>query len=174
MTGGQYGAVDAGESRRWRVDPAVSKIWFEARWMFGICTVIGIFEHFDGWAVLQDDNSLVGELTITASSVHTGNRLRDHDLQNRFFLDTTTYPVITLTSGDVTITGRSITGAGHLVVRNRQVKVPVHGTARVDADHLTLSGSATIDVRQFGWPTALGYIRRSLVLNAALSLGRHG
>jgi polyisoprenoid-binding protein YceI len=158
---------------RWQLDPAVSRIWFEARWMFGMCTVVGIFERFDGWVVLHEDGSLVGELTIDASSVKTGNRLRDHDLQNRFFLHSAKYPVITLTSRDMAITSRSVTGTGHLLARDRSAEIPVHGTARVDADHMTVSGSATLDVRQLGWPTALGYIRRSLVVNGALSLGRH-
>lgn len=173
MIGGRNAVSDKGAAR-WRIDPAVSRIWFEARWMFGMCTVVGVFERFDGWALQRDDGSLVGELTIDASSVNTGNRLRDHDLQNRFFLDSERYPVITLTSSDMVITSRSVTGTAHLLARDRSAKVPVHGTARVDADHMTVSGSATLDVRQFGWPTALGYIRRSLVVNGALSLGQHG
>lgn len=173
MTGARHGAADARETR-WRVDPAVSKIWFEARWMFGMATVIGVFEHFDGWAELQGDGSLLGDLTIDASSVKTGNRLRDHDLQNRFFLDSGNYPTITLTSSGITVTGRSVAGTGQLFVRDRSVEFPLHGTARADLDRLTLTGSGTLDVRQFGWPTALGYIRRSLVIHGALSLGRNG
>ncbi|MCA2356960.1 MULTISPECIES: YceI family protein [Mycobacterium] len=147
---------------------------FEARWMFGICTATGVFERCDGWALLPGNGSLVGELSIDSSSVNTGNRLRDHDLQKKLFLDSRNYPVITLTSGDVTIAGRSIAGAGHLTVRDRSVEVPVCGTACVDADRLILKGSATLDVRRFGWPTAFGYIRRSLIVNAAVSLVRHG
>jgi polyisoprenoid-binding protein YceI len=152
----------------------VSKIWFEAGWMFGMCTAIGVFERFDGWAQLDDDGSLAGELTIEASSVNTGNRLRDHHLNNRLFLDSGNYPTLTLTANSVTVTGRSVSGSGQLLVRERRVTFPLHGTARADADHLTMTGSANLDVRQFGWPTALGYIRRSLVINGALSLARDG
>lgn len=142
--------------------------------MFGICTTKGIFEHFGGWAVLDGDGSVGGQLTIDASSVNTGNRLRDRDLQNRLFLDSTNYPVITFTSDEVTIAGRSITGAGRLSVRDRSVEVPVCGAARIDTDRLNLTGSATLDVRLLGLPTAFGYIRRSLVVNAAVALVRHG
>ena len=173
MTGAQYGTSGVRKSR-WRIDPSVSRIWFEAKWMFGMCTAIGVFERFDGWAQLQDDGSLAGELTIEASSVNTGNRLRDHDLHNRLFLDSRNYPTLTLTAEGVTVTGRSVAGSGQLLVRARSATFPLHGTARADADHLTLTGSATVDVRQFGWPTALGYIGRSLVINGALSLDRDG
>lgn len=173
MTGGRYVGSQT-EQPLWRVDPAVSRIWFEARWMFGMFTAKGVFECFDGWASMQDDGSLLGELTIDPTSVNTGNRLRDHDLQNRFFLDSANFPVIRFSSQDVTVASRTITGTGRLSVRDRSIEVPIHGTARVDADHLTMSGSATLDIRQFGWPSALGYIRRSLVINGALSLGRHG
>lgn len=159
----------------WRIDPARSSISFEARWMFGICTARGVFERTDGWVSLRSNGSLVGELTIDASSVNTGNRLRDRHLRNRLFLGSRRHPTIALTSKAVRISGTTMTGDGYLSVRGRTVKTPVSGTVRMEsADQMSVSGSATLDVRQFGWPTGLGYIRRSLVVNAAVSLSRRG
>ncbi|WP_280507822.1 YceI family protein [Nocardia flavorosea] len=172
MTDARNRASGAGASR-WRVDPATSRISFEARWMFGARTARGVFERFAGWATLHDDGSLVGELTMDPSSVNTGIRLRDRHLQNRLFLDSGNHPVITFMSRDIRLDGPSLTGAGHLVVRDRGVEVPLRGAVRIDAEQLTLSGSATLDVRRFGWPTALGYIGRSLVVDGAISLERH-
>lgn len=173
MTGEGYGEPEAGESR-WRINSAQSRISFEASWLFGARSAEGVFERFDGWALLRSDRSLVGELTIDPSSVNTRIRLRDHHLQNRFFLDSGNYPVITFTPSDVTISSRSVTGVGKLLVRDRSVNLPTSGTAQIDAGHITVSGSATLDVRQFGWPTALGYIGRSIVVKGAISLERHG
>ncbi|WP_158559939.1 YceI family protein [Prauserella sp. PE36] len=162
-----------GESR-WRVDPAGSRISFKARWMFGTLTAEGVFERFGGWALLREDGSLAGELSIDPSSVNTGIRLRDHHLQNRFFLDSANYPIITLASSHVVITSRPFRGVGSLSVRDRSVDVPIHGTAGVDVDQVILSGSATLDIRQFGWPTAFGYIGRSLTVEGAIALEPHG
>jgi polyisoprenoid-binding protein YceI len=69
---------------RWRIDPQRSGVEFHVRNLYGLQTVKGRFERYDGTLDLAAEASI--ELTIEADSLTTGNARRDEQPAVRRFL----------------------------------------------------------------------------------------
>jgi YceI-like domain len=70
---------------RWRLDPRRSSVEFRARHFWGLGTVEGHFDGYEGRLELSADPAI--ELTIDASSVQSGNPKRDRHLRSADFFD---------------------------------------------------------------------------------------
>jgi polyisoprenoid-binding protein YceI len=60
-------------SRRWAVDPRRSTVEFRVPTFWGLSTVVGHFDHFEGAYGRDDDDVPTIDLTIDADSLDTGN-----------------------------------------------------------------------------------------------------
>jgi polyisoprenoid-binding protein YceI len=66
---------------RWRIDPARSSIEFRTPTLWGLATVKGRFDRYEGTLDLDQDPAIA--LTIDAGSLDTKNKLRDKHLVPR-------------------------------------------------------------------------------------------
>ncbi len=80
----------------WRLDPARSSIEFHVPHFWGLITVKGHFERYEGTLDLQSEPAV--ELTIEADSLQTGNRKRDQHLRSADFFDVEHHPQVRFVS----------------------------------------------------------------------------
>jgi polyisoprenoid-binding protein YceI len=136
---------------RWRLDPAVSTAEFRVPHFWGLITVKGHFDHFDGWLDADHDVPQRIELTIDAASVSTRNRRRDRHLRSADFFDVDHYPEVCFRS-----TAIQSDGGGALHVRGQLTAVAGHvalelaPTVEQTGDQLSIDARTTIDQRQLG------------------------
>src|SRR5438270_7077508 len=78
-------------SGRWQVDPQASHARFVAGTLAGLVRTPGRFRSLSGSLVVEEPY-IAGALVIDASSVDTGNRMRDWHLRSRDFFDVGRHP----------------------------------------------------------------------------------
>jgi len=135
---------------RWTVDPTRTTVEFELRHLWGLHTVRGHFDRFEGAYV----EGLAGpeiELTIDAASVDTGIAKRDEHLRSPDFFFAALHPQVQFRSTRVTGLG-----SGNVHVRGTLEAagtiVPLAFDASVTAidGELLLEATTTVDQRRFG------------------------
>ena len=84
---------------RWQLDPDRSRVEFRAGHFWGLATVKGRFERYEGRLDLSAQPAI--ELTIEAASVETGNRKRDEHLRSADFFDAENQPRVRFVSDSV-------------------------------------------------------------------------
>lgn len=158
----------------WHAEPTASQLEFAVKTIWGLSTVRGRFQRFDGLLEVKPDAAR-GELTIDAESFNTGHAKRDTHLRSADFFDVSTHPTISFTvaaitpraAEDLTITG-DLAVAGHVV----RLQLPVRVTPG-EQGRLRLSTAATVAREQVGmnWNRG-GMIRGDVHLTAELELSR--
>jgi polyisoprenoid-binding protein YceI len=164
--------VRAEVESRWQLDVERTSIVFESRWLFGMATTTGTLEAASGWAVLRANGELLGEIAAGTAGISTGNRLRDRHLQNRLFFDARRHPTIVFSSRVCTVGNGRFDGMGVLSARGRTAKVRVSGIVERDTQRMRLAGATALDTRDFGLPSACGYIRRDVTVSVDARLSR--
>lgn len=87
------------------VDPLHSNVDFVARHLVA-AKVRGHFSEFEGTITIGDSiESSTVEATVQASSISTGNEMRDAHLQSADFLELEKFPTLTLKSTKITAKG---------------------------------------------------------------------
>jgi polyisoprenoid-binding protein YceI len=157
---------------RWTPEVSSSRLEFAVKTIWGLATVKGRFERFDGRLEVQPEAAR-GELTIDAASFDTGHVKRDTHLRSPDFFDVSSHPTLSFIAAaitdrageDLTITG-DLAVAGHVV----RLQLPVRVT-RGEQGRLHLSTSATVSREQVGmtWNRG-GMIRGDIHLTAELEL----
>ena len=84
----------------WRLDPARSSVEFGVPNFYGLMTVKGRFERFEGTLSLGTEPA--AQLTIDAASLDTGNARRDKHLRSPDFFDAENHPHVRFESTSVT------------------------------------------------------------------------
>jgi polyisoprenoid-binding protein YceI len=108
-------------SGRWLIDPNASHARFVARTLAGLVKTPGRFRSLSGNLVLGQSH-VAGALVIDASSIDTGNRMRDRHLRSRDFLHVKRHPQL------------------HYAVHS--IASPEPGKARIDGE-LMVAGTRT-------------------------------
>jgi polyisoprenoid-binding protein YceI len=138
-------------STSWRLDPAASIVEFRVPHFWGLLTVKGRFDRFDG----RLDAGSVGpqrlELTIDAASVSTRNRQRDRHLRSGDFFDVDHYPEVCFRSttieragdGSLRVHGVLNAAAGHIALE-------LDPTVAQTGNEMSIDVRTTIDQRQLG------------------------
>lgn len=157
---------------RWIPEPSTSRLGFAVKTMWGLVTVTGRFERFDGLLEVRPEGAR-GELTIEAPSFATGHAKRDAHLRSADFFDVASHPTLSFVAAAITARDREdLTVTGDLTVAGAVVRLqlPVRVT-RGDQGHLHLSASATVPREQVGmtWNRG-GMIRGDVQLTAELEL----
>jgi polyisoprenoid-binding protein YceI len=134
------------EKTRWRIDPARSQVEFRTPTFWGLMTVNGHFERYDGTLDLRGEPAI--ELTIDAASLDTKNKMRDRHLRSADFFDVANEPDVRFVSNRASLDGEKLTVSGRLHAAGKSIPLDVDATLRpVDGE---LEVACTTHADHFG------------------------
>ena len=145
-------------SGRWQLDSQDSSVEFRARKFWGLVTVTGHFDDYEGQLELSANPAL--ELTVDAASVQTGIGKRDRHLRSADFFDAENHPRVRFVSDSVGLNDDTLKVSGRLSARGRSIPLAVEAQVqRIDGE-LYIEAATTAPHRQLGmtW-NPLGMIR---------------
>jgi polyisoprenoid-binding protein YceI len=142
----------------WRLDPERSSVEFHVRHFYGLMTVKGHFDRYDGTLHLNRRSKV--ELMIDADSLDTKLAKRDEHLRSAAFFDVANHPQVRFESDDAELTGETLTLRGRLHAAGRSIALDVDATLRQVDGELEIEASALADHRTLGmtW-SPLGILR---------------
>jgi len=156
----------------WIVDPEATSVEFAVKTFWGLMTVHGRFDRFDGSYEVGPDGTTI-ELSIDADSLDTGHATRDKHLRSTDFFHVAEHPQVRFRSTRVhPVNGDILHVVGRLEVAGEVVPLEFPATVRQLGDALEIEATTTIDQRQLGMSSGqLGMIRppATLHVNARLS-----
>ncbi len=158
----------------WTVDPDGTSIEFVVKTFWGLMTVHGRFDRFDGSYEVGPSGATI-ELTIDADSLDTGHATRDKHLRSTDFFHVAEHPQVRFTSTRVHyVTDEILHVVGHLEVAGKVVQLEFAATVRqLDDDALEVEATTTLDQRQLGMSSGqLGMIRPPATLHVRARLSR--
>jgi len=167
-------AEDPAPAGRWRLEPADSTAEFRVPHFWGLITVRGRFQSLDGWLEIDGAGARQIELIIDASSVHTGNPMRDRHLRGADFFDVANHSVVRFRSTRVTDAGDGVVKvAGELAAAGRQVALDLEASLAQSSDQLRIEVCTPLDQRLLGlsW-SPLGMTRTPATLRVSALLQR--
>jgi polyisoprenoid-binding protein YceI len=158
---------------RWTVDPTLTTVEFEVEHLWGLHTVHGRFDRFDGSYVDGPAGPEI-ELTIDAASVDTGNARRDEHLRSWDFFDVVANPQVRFTSTRVTGMGDGhVHVSGDLEAAGTSVPLEFDASVRMIGGELAIEATTTVDQRRFGMSEGpLGNVRPPTMLHVRARLVR--
>lgn len=133
---------------RWQLDPQRSSVEFRVGNMWGLATVKGHFDHYDGRLDLSTDPAI--ELTIDAASVQTGNRRRDKHLRSADFFDAENHPRVRFLSESVVPEGDMLKVRGRLSARDQSIPVELEARVREADGEFEIEASTRASHRELG------------------------
>jgi polyisoprenoid-binding protein YceI len=133
---------------RWRIDPARSSVEFHVPNFWGLATVKGKFERYDGTLELYETPAI--ELTIEAASLNTNNKKRDTHLRSGDFFDVASHPQVRFVSDSATLSGQQLKVRGHLDAAGKSIPVDLDATVRPVGDELEVEAETHADHRHLG------------------------
>jgi polyisoprenoid-binding protein YceI len=157
----------------WSIDRDETSVEFTVKTFWGLMTVHGRFDRFDGAYEDGPDGTKI-ELTIDADSLDTGNRTRDKHLRSTDFFDITEHPRVRFTSTHVHhVTSRILHVVGRLEAAGKVVPLEFAATVRQLGDALEVEATTTVDQRRLGMSSGrLGMIRPPATLHVKARLSR--
>jgi polyisoprenoid-binding protein YceI len=160
-------------SRRWSVEADGSFANFAVKTFWGLATVRGRFQRFDGSYEVGPDGASI-EMVIDADSIDTGNEKRDTHLRSADFFGIAEHPQVRFTSTSVRDAGNGLLHVeGLLEAAGRFVPLRFNAALREVDDKLQLEASTTVDHRDFGMhPGMLAMIRPPARLHVKARLGK--
>jgi polyisoprenoid-binding protein YceI len=158
---------------RWTVDPHESAVEFAAKTFWGLATVHGRFDRFDGWYENGPDGTAI-ELTIDADSLDTGNGTRDEHLRSGGFFQAAEHPQVRFTSTRVHYVRDGILHVvGQLEAAGRSVMLEFPALVQQIGDSLQIEATTTVDQQELAMSSGtLGMIRRPVTLHVNARLNR--
>jgi polyisoprenoid-binding protein YceI len=158
---------------RWTVDGDETAVEFAVKTFWGLMTVRGHFDRFDGSYEVGPSGTTI-ELTIDADSLDTGNATRDKHLRATDFFHVVAHPQVRFTSTRVHhVTSGILHVVGQLEAAGKVVPLEFAATVRQLDDALEVEATTTIDQRQLGMSSGrLGMIRPPTTLHVKARLSR--
>jgi polyisoprenoid-binding protein YceI len=158
---------------RWTVDRDESSIEFAVKTFWGLMTVHGQFDRFDGSYEVGPEGTAI-ELTIDADSLDTRNGTRDKHLRSSAFFHVAEQPQVRFTSTRVHEVGGGILHVvGLLEAAGKTELLEFPATARPVRDGLEIEATTTVDQSRLGMSSGqLGMIRRPATLHVTARLSK--
>ena len=159
-------------TRRWALDPARSRVEFSVPTFWGLGTVVGHFDRFDGSSGRDAENVLAIDLkSIDAGSLDTGNETRDRHLRSKRFFDVAGHPQVRFSSTLINELDGTLAMNGGLEAARGEVPVALDATVREAGDDLEIEATITVDHRELGMTFGpLGMIRAPATLHVRARL----
>lgn len=136
------------ETTRWRIDPARSSIEFHVKMLWGMATVRGRFDQYEGTFDLSADPAIA--LTIDAASLDTKNEKRDAHLRSPDFFGVEEHPYLRYVSEAATLEGERLVARGRLHARGVTLPLSIEATLRSAGDELEIESATVVDYHQLG------------------------
>jgi polyisoprenoid-binding protein YceI len=158
---------------RWTVDADETSVEFAVKTFWGLMTVHGHFDRFDGSYEVGPSGTTI-ELTIDADSLDTGHATRDKHLRSTAFFQVVAHPQVRFTSSTVHhVTSEILHVVGHLEAAGKVVPLEFPATVRQLDDALEIEATTTIDQRRLGMSSGrLGMIRPPATLHVKARVNR--
>jgi polyisoprenoid-binding protein YceI len=152
----------------WRLDPARSSVEFHVRHLYGLITVTGRFDRYQGSLDLSARPAV--ELVIDADSLDTRVQKRDKHLRSDDFFDVVNHPQVRFAADTATLDGNTLKARGRLHAAGKHVPLHVDATVTAVGDGFELEATALADQRQLGMLSPLGIMRApcKLIVRARL------
>lgn len=167
--------ADEALSGRWLLDPRRSSVEFRVGNFWGLLTVKGHFDDYQGRLDLSADPAI--ELTIDAASVQTRNRRRDQHLRSGDFFDADNHPHVQFLADSVGSQAGALNVRGRLSAGGRSIPLAVDARVRRVEDELEIEATATAPHPELGMTyRPLGMIARTsrLYVNGRLTSSTEG
>jgi polyisoprenoid-binding protein YceI len=147
-------------SRRWSVEADESAVDFAIKTFWGLATVRGRFDRFEGRYEVGPDGATI-ELLIDADSIDTGNATRDRHLRSADFFGIAEHPQVRFTSTSVREAGDGLLHVeGRLEAAGRSVPLWFDAAVKDVDDEVQVEATTTVDHRELGMHSGLlGMIR---------------
>jgi len=136
------------EHARWRLDPGRSSVEFHAKTLWGLVTVNGRFDDYEGRLDFSKEPAI--ELTIDAASLDTGNAKRDKHLRSADFFAVGEHPHVRFVSAGATRIGDRLRVRGELHSAGRSVPLELVATLRRAGGEYEIAAETTVDQRELG------------------------
>jgi len=133
---------------RWELDPARSNVEFRVGHFWGLITVKGHFDEYDGRLNLAADPAI--ELTIDAASLDTGHRKRDKHLRSADFFDAARTPQVRFVSESVVPQDGTLTVRGSLFARGRSIPLELDAEVHRVGEELGIKAATSAPHRELG------------------------
>jgi polyisoprenoid-binding protein YceI len=152
-------------NRLWRVNPDYSTVEFRVRTFWGLKTVTGHFDRFEGYYLDRAEGAII-ELAVEARTLDTGNARRDRHLRSADFFDVERYPQVRFSSTLITDLVGGLAVVGTLEAGGRSVELTLDATLRRDGDAAEIEATTTVDHRALGMThSPLGMLRPPTTLH---------
>jgi polyisoprenoid-binding protein YceI len=132
----------------WRIDPTRSSVEFHAQTLWGLVTVEGRFERYEGTLDLQQTPAI--ELTIDAASIDTNLGFRDRHLRSADFFDVVNHPQVSFVSDSATLEGERLHVRGRLHAAGHSIPLELDARLRRVGDELEVDARTYADHRKLG------------------------
>ena len=142
----------------WRLDPDRSSVEFHVRHFYGLVTVKGHFDRYEGRLDLGAQPA--AELTIEADSLDTRLPKRDKHLRSADFFDVDNHPQVRFVSDSATLDGDALKVHGQLHAAGKHIPLELDATVRNVDGELEIEAITHADHRELGmtW-SPLGILR---------------
>ncbi len=159
----------------WAVDRDDSFVEFAVKTFWGMGTVRGRFDRFEGAYEVAPTGTSV-ELTIDADSLDTGNHTRDEHLRSDAFFQVGRHPQLRFASTRIHDVGEGLLHVvGELEAAGTTVQLEFPATVRSVGDGLEIEATTTVDQRRFGMSSGtLGMVRPPATLHVKARLDANG
>ncbi len=159
------------ESKRWLVDDEATSVGFAVKTFWGLMTVRGRFDRFEGTYEVGSDGATIG-LTIDAGSIDTGNAKRDEHLRSSDFFGVDDHAQVSFRSTRVHgVADGLLHVVGELEVAGVVHPLEFSATVQPAGDGFAIEATTTVDQGRFGMSSGmLGMIRRPATLHVTAVL----
>jgi polyisoprenoid-binding protein YceI len=150
---------DESISGSWRIDPGRSSVEFRVGTFWGLVTVKGHFDEYQGRLDLSADPAI--DLTIEGASLQTRNRKRDKHLRSDDFFDVENHPQVRFVADSVDLHADALTVRGRLSAAGRSIPLTADAHLRKVEDELEIEATASAPHPELGMTySPLGMIAR--------------
>ena len=158
---------------RWLLDPERSTVEFAVETFWGLSTVHGRFDYFEG-SYEQELGDAAIDMAIDGASLDTGNPTRDKHLRSGAFFHVEEHPQVRFRSARVhEVEDGILHVGGWLEAAGKSVWLEIPAIVRTAGDGLEIEATATLDQRELGMSGGpLGMIRPPVTLHVDAQLSR--
>ena len=135
-------------SGSWRLDPDHSSVEFHVRHFYGLITVKGHFDRYQGSLALASEPAV--QLTIDANSLETNNAKRDKHLRSADFFDVEQTPEVRFASDSAVLEGDALRVHGKLQAAGKEVPLELDASVRAADGGLEIEAVTHADHRLLG------------------------